>query len=146
MLKAPEKNPPWTRRALCRTYLKRGHCPPQRTGSRRYYKWNLPPGHPPFRGLLGAKLTAFDGRPEGLIVLSDKTRGGEFTADDQIMLAQLANIACLGLRNIDARGIGGRPRRELAAANRALEREIAAHVKTEACPRKRGPLPHYGRL
>ena len=26
---------------------------------RRYYKWNLPPGHPPLRGLLGAKLNAF---------------------------------------------------------------------------------------
>ena len=35
---------------------------------------------------------------------------------------------------------------ELAAANQALESEIAAHVKTEAAPaRKRGPLPHYGR-
>ena len=103
---------------------------------RRYYKWNLPPGHPTLRGLLGTKLTASNGRPEGLIILSDKNSGGDFTADDQIILAHLANIACMGLRNIDARRKLEKHAGELAAANQALETEIAAHVKTEETLRK----------
>ncbi len=137
MLKAPEKRIPLGQGVLyVELILKEGIVRLSEQALRRYYKWNLPPGHPPLRGLLGAKLTAFDGRPEGLIVLSDKTRGGEFTADDQIMLAQLANIACMGLRNINARRMAEDHARELAAAKGALEREIAAHVKTEEALRE----------
>ena len=132
MLKAAEKRIPLGQGVLyIELIVKEGIVRLSEQALRRYYKWNLPPGHPPLRGLLGAKLTASDGRPEGLIVLSDKTGGGDFTADYQILLAQLANIACLGLRNIDARRKLEDRASELAAANRALEREIAAHVKTE---------------
>jgi PAS domain S-box-containing protein len=137
MLKAPEKRMPLGQGVLyIELIIKEGIVRLSEQALRRYYKWNLPPGHPPLRGLLGAKLTASDGRPGGLIVLSDKTSGGEFTADDQILLAQLANIASLGLRNIDARRKAEERAGDLAAANQALEREIAAHVKTEEALRE----------
>ncbi|MGA2061347.1 MAG: GAF domain-containing protein, partial [Thermoguttaceae bacterium] len=137
MLKAPEKRIPLGQGMLyVELIVKEGTVRLSEQALRRYYKWNLPAGHPPLRGLLGAKLTASDGRPEGLIVLSDKTNGGEFTADDQILMAQLANIASLGLRNIAARRKAEDRAVELAAANQALEREIAAHVKTEAALRE----------
>jgi PAS domain S-box-containing protein len=132
MLKAPGKRIPLGQGMLyIELIAKEGVVRLSEQALRRYYKWNLPPGHPPLRGLLGAKLTASDGRPEGLLVLSDKTSGGEFTPDDQILLAQLANIACLGLRNIDARRKAEDRARKLTAANQAMESEIAAHVKTE---------------
>jgi PAS domain S-box-containing protein len=93
--------------------------------------WDLPPEHPHLRGLLGASLTGADGRTSGMILLSDKFGGGEFTAEDEILLAQLATIASLGLRNIEAiRKVEDR-RDELAAANQALETEICARVKIE---------------
>jgi PAS domain S-box-containing protein len=137
MLNAPEKRIPLGQGMLyIELIVKEGVVCLSEQAIRRYYMWDLPPGHPPLRGLLGAKLTASDGRPEGLIVLSDKTAGGEFTTDDQILLAQLANIACLGLRNIDARRKAEDRAGQLAAANQALEREIVAHVKTEAALRE----------
>jgi PAS domain S-box-containing protein len=137
MLNAPEKRIPLAHGMLyIELIVKEGIVRLSEQDLRRYYNWSLPPGHPPLRGLLGTKLTGADGRAEGLIVLSDKASGGDFTADDQIILAQLGNIASLALRNIDARRRLEDRADELAAANWARESEIAAHVKTEAALRE----------
>ncbi|MFI9624604.1 SpoIIE family protein phosphatase [Streptomyces sp. NPDC052042] len=49
--------------------------------------------HPPLRGWLAVPLITSDGRNLGLIQLSDKEDGGEFTADDEAILVQLAQLA-----------------------------------------------------
>jgi PAS domain S-box-containing protein len=54
--------------------------------------------HPPLRGWLAAPLVARDGRNLGLIQLSDKDEG-DFTADDEYVLVQLAQIASVCLEN-----------------------------------------------
>ena|GEM_PF-1733886 len=63
----------------------------------------LPAGHPPLRGLIGARLTDRRGRAAGLLMATDKAGGGEFTAEDEATLAQLAGLASLGLQHIIAR-------------------------------------------
>ena len=50
------------------------------------------------RGWLAAPLAARDGRPLGLIQLSDK-RDGEFTAEDERVLMQLARMASVTIDN-----------------------------------------------
>jgi serine phosphatase RsbU (regulator of sigma subunit) len=52
--------------------------------------------HPPMRGWLAVPLTASDGSNLGIIQLSDRVEG-EFTADDESILVQLAEIASAGL-------------------------------------------------
>jgi signal transduction histidine kinase/CheY-like chemotaxis protein len=54
--------------------------------------------HPPMRGWLAVPLIGHDGRNLGLIQASDKYRG-EFTAEDQAILTQLAAIAATGFEN-----------------------------------------------
>jgi serine phosphatase RsbU (regulator of sigma subunit) len=49
--------------------------------------------HPPMRGWLAVPLIASDGRNLGLIQVSDKLGGGDFTIDDQAILTQLAELA-----------------------------------------------------
>ncbi|MGH7359058.1 MAG: sensor histidine kinase, partial [Candidatus Rokuibacteriota bacterium] len=55
--------------------------------------------HPPMRGWLAAPLTGRDGRNLGLIHLSDRYEG-EFTAEDEAVLGQLANVASAVVENI----------------------------------------------
>lgn len=64
--------------------------------------WGLPEGHTKLRGLLGAPLIGSDGKPNGLVMVSDKT-DGDFTEEDEAALSQLALIASLGLRHVEAR-------------------------------------------
>lgn len=54
------------------------------------------------RGLLGARLVDQDGAPCGMIVLSDRV-SGDFSAEDEAMLAPLAALASLALQHIQAR-------------------------------------------
>lgn len=54
--------------------------------------------HPPMRGWLAVPLTAPDGQPIGLIQLSDKDEG-EFTATDEAVLVQLAQLASVAVEN-----------------------------------------------
>jgi PAS domain S-box-containing protein len=63
--------------------------------------YGLPEGHPPLNGLLGAKLMGSDGHLSGLIMVTDKIEG-EFTLEDEALLAQLAALASLGLQHIEA--------------------------------------------
>jgi PAS domain S-box-containing protein len=57
--------------------------------------------HPPLCGLLAVPMTSKDGRSIGVIMLSDKA-DGEFTAEDEAMLAQLAQIASVTIQNAQA--------------------------------------------
>jgi PAS domain S-box-containing protein len=61
--------------------------------------------HTPLRGWLAAPFVGRDGRNLGVIQLSDKLDGGDFTADDEAILVQLATIASVALEN--ARLYGG---------------------------------------
>ncbi|SDK95359.1 SpoIIE family protein phosphatase [Nonomuraea jiangxiensis] len=49
--------------------------------------------HPPMRGWLAVPLIASDGGNLGLIQVSDKMDGGDFTIDDEAILTQLAELA-----------------------------------------------------
>ncbi|MEW5745735.1 MAG: MASE3 domain-containing protein [Nitrospirota bacterium] len=64
--------------------------------------WGLPEGHVPLKGLLGARLKGVDDQVSGIIMVSHKGEG-EFTAEDEVLLAQLAALASLGLKHIEAK-------------------------------------------
>jgi GAF domain-containing protein len=53
--------------------------------------------HPPLRGLLAVPIVGEDGRNYGLLQLSDKANGGDFSEDDQRRLQRLAALAALAL-------------------------------------------------
>ena len=55
------------------------------------------PRHPPMRGWLAAPVCGEGGRRYGLLQLSDKTDGGEFTQDDAELLGELADLAAATL-------------------------------------------------
>src|SRR6266851_4888260 len=55
--------------------------------------------HPPLRGWLAAPFVGRDGRNLGLIQVSDKVDGGDFTAADEAILMQLAYIASVAIEN-----------------------------------------------
>jgi PAS domain S-box-containing protein len=55
--------------------------------------------HPPLRGWLAVPFVGRDGRNLGLIQLSDKLGGGEFTSEDEAVLVQLATIASVAIEN-----------------------------------------------
>ena len=63
----------------------------------------LPQGHAPLRGLLGARLVDAQGKATGLIMVSDKEGGSEFTADDEALMRQFAATTSLALQHIEAR-------------------------------------------
>jgi PAS domain S-box-containing protein len=66
-------------------------------------------GGPPLRGCLAAPLGDSGREPAGLIYLSDKSKGN-FTADDALVLAQLADLASLAIRNFHLReAVGSAP-------------------------------------
>ncbi|AUX47780.1 uncharacterized protein SOCE26_093040 [Sorangium cellulosum] len=54
--------------------------------------------HPPMRGWLAAPLSGRDGRNLGLLQLSDRYEG-DFTADDEAILVQLAQLASVAIEN-----------------------------------------------
>lgn len=49
--------------------------------------------HPPLRGWLATPVCGGDGRTYGLLQLSDKSDGGEFTAEDEERIRELAAFA-----------------------------------------------------
>lgn len=81
--------------------------------------WGLPEGHAPLRGLLCAPLMGGDGQANGLVMVTDKEQG-EFTAEDEALLAQLAALASLGLQHIEARDEAQRRAAELKATADAI--------------------------
>ena len=76
--------------------------------------WGLPPAHCEVRGLVGASMPGRDGQVAGVLMASDK-RQGDFTAEDEAALVQLAAVASLGLQNVEARADAERRARELDA-------------------------------
>src|SRR6266849_3826429 len=54
---------------------------------------------PPLRGWLAAPFVGRDGRNLGLIQVSDKVDGSDFTANDEAILMQLAYIASVAIEN-----------------------------------------------
>ncbi|WP_437966593.1 PAS domain S-box protein [Sorangium sp. So ce260] len=73
---------------------------------------------PPMRGWLAAPLIGRDGRNLGLIQLSDKEEG-EFTGDDEAILAQLAQLASVAIEN-------ARLREEALAAEKRFRSMVEA--------------------
>jgi PAS domain S-box-containing protein len=77
--------------------------------------WGLPDGHRTLHGLLGARLVGRDDRASGLIMVSDRAEG-DFTAEDEALLVQLAALASLGMQQIQAREETERHSDELRSA------------------------------
>ncbi|WP_414755318.1 ATP-binding protein [Anabaena sp. CCY 9910] len=87
--------------------------------------------HPPLRGWLAAPLVGRNGQNIGLIQLSDKY-DGEFTAADEAILMQLAQMASVSVENIrlyeaekQARSAAEGSREEAEAANRIKDEFLA---------------------
>ncbi len=76
--------------------------------------------HPPMRGWLAAPLVGRDGRNLGLVQLSDKHEG-EFTASDEAMLVQLAQMASVAIENAQLLEREQAARSEAECANRAKD-------------------------
>ena len=86
---------------------------------RQPHWWGLPPGHGPLRGLLGARLVGRGGQPSGVLMVTDRAHG-DFTAEDETLLRQLAVLASLGLQHIEAREESERQAAELHATINAI--------------------------
>lgn len=82
--------------------------------------------HPPIRGWLAAPLVARDGTNLGIIQLSDKNDGGDFTAEDEAILVQLAQLASITVGN---------------AQLYQREHEIAAELQRSLLPQDLPLLP-----
>jgi PAS domain S-box-containing protein len=87
--------------------------------------------HPPMRGWLAAPLMGRDGHNIGLIQLSDKHEG-EFTAADEAILVQLAQMASVAVENArlyeaerQARSAAEASGKEAQAANRIKDEFLA---------------------
>ena len=63
--------------------------------------------HPPIRGWLATAVCGEDGRSYGLLQLSDKSGGADFTAEDEDRIRELAAFTGATL---DALRAAGRPR------------------------------------
>jgi serine phosphatase RsbU (regulator of sigma subunit)/putative methionine-R-sulfoxide reductase with GAF domain len=81
------------------------------------------PGHPPLPDYLAAPLIGRDGRNLGLVQLSHKTDDTPFTAEDEAMVVQLAQMASSAIERLEA-----------------LEGERAARREAEEAARVRGLL------
>lgn len=73
------------------------------------------PDHPPLPDYLAAPLVGSDGSNLGLIQLADKIDGSDFSADDEAILVQLAQVASANLERLEA-----------------LQREQATRLQLEA--------------
>ncbi|HWI39990.1 MAG TPA: GAF domain-containing protein [Verrucomicrobiae bacterium] len=66
--------------------------------------WGLPEGHAPLRGLLGVPVPDPDGKVVGLIMVTDKADGEEYTEEDEVILTQLAEVMGQALDRSPATG------------------------------------------
>jgi PAS domain S-box-containing protein len=93
--------------------------------------WGLPPDHVPMRGLLGARLNNAMGESNGILMVSDKEDGSDFTEEDETALKQLAAIASLGLQHIVARTL---------AEQKAIEQEQSSRYARSLLESSLDPL------
>jgi signal transduction histidine kinase/PAS domain-containing protein len=87
--------------------------------------WGLPADHVPLCGLLGSRFIDFQGRPDGVILVSDKEDGSGFTAEDEAALRQLAIISSLALQHIESNESLLRAMEAAEAANRTKSQFLA---------------------
>ncbi|HEY7767730.1 ATP-binding protein [Longimicrobium sp.] len=80
--------------------------------------------HPPMRGWLAAPMVARDGRNLGLIQLSDRYEG-DFSAQDEAVLLQLAQMASIAIENTLLYGEAQTARTAADFANRAKSQFLA---------------------
>jgi|GEM_PF-941336 len=78
------------------------------------------------RGLLGAPLVGKDGRSEGVIIVTEKVEA-DFTAEDEVLLAQLAAITSTALQNLQLRDETESKAAETQESKRVLD-AIMLHV------------------
>ncbi|HEU5432311.1 MAG TPA: GAF domain-containing sensor histidine kinase, partial [Thermomicrobiales bacterium] len=78
--------------------------------------------HPPLRGLLAAPFVGRDGGNLGLLQLSDKNDGAEFSADDEAIVRQLAHLGAVALEN--ARLFEAQAHARAAAEQAVHERDL----------------------
>jgi PAS domain S-box-containing protein len=83
--------------------------------------WGLPEGHAQLNGLLGTSLFDSSGKPNGMIMVSDKTDGENFTVTDEAFLSQLASIASLAIQQVESRRAAEQKAAELEVSNKELE-------------------------
>ncbi|MCU1673197.1 MAG: hypothetical protein JWN77_1310 [Frankiales bacterium] len=86
------------------------------------------PGHPPMPDYLAAPLIGRSGVNLGLVQLSHKTDGSAFTAEDEAILVQLAQMASSAVEGLEAltRERAARRDAELAAAAQAALSQASA--------------------
>lgn len=90
----------------------------------------LPDGNLPLRGILGASLIDASGSVCGLIMVSDKADGSEFTPEDENLLIQLSSLSSMTIRHISARDEAEKNRRHLETVLENID-EGAFAVDTE---------------
>ena len=81
--------------------------------------------HPPMRGWLAAPLTGRNGSNIGLIQLSDKYDESEFTAEDEAILVQLAQMASVAIENTRLYEAEQLARTQAESANRIKDEFLA---------------------
>lgn len=86
----------------------------------------------PLRGLLAASLVDASGHANGLVLVSE-SRQGEFTADDEATLLQLATIASLGLEHLASRTDANQRAHELAAIFDAMVQPVMILDEAARC-------------
>jgi len=90
---------------------------------RSHLLWpDLAEDHTPLRGLLGVRLVDRHGRANGAMMVSDK-ENGDFTMEDELLLAQLGAFASLAIQHIEAR---------LDIERKAMEMETVFSTLTDA--------------
>jgi GAF domain-containing protein/anti-sigma regulatory factor (Ser/Thr protein kinase) len=82
------------------------------------------PDHPPLPDYLAAPLIAVDGSNLGLIQLSDKLDGSPFSAEDEAIVVQLAQMASVSIENAELLDRERRARRDAEQAAR-LQRVLS---------------------
>jgi PAS domain S-box-containing protein len=80
---------------------------------------DLPAGHRPLRNLVGAPLVGQGEQWRGMLIASNKI-DGEFSAEDEAMLTQLANLGSLALQHIEAHQEAAQKAAEFATVFNAL--------------------------
>jgi signal transduction histidine kinase/ActR/RegA family two-component response regulator len=90
--------------------------------------WEGRPDHAPPRGLLAVRLSDSHGAAGGLLLAGGKADGGEFSAQDEALLAQLAAITSLTLQHLSAHEDAKR----LAAERTAVAEERARKLQALA--------------
>ena len=87
----------------------------------------FPPNHPPMRSFLGVPVRA-RGAVFGRLYLTEKTTGGGFSADDEIVVSALASAAGIAIDNSRLYGEAQRRQRWLVAIAEVIAELLAGDV------------------